>query len=291
MQHTWRTIIPVLLGNTIYAIGVVLFVLPGQLVAGGTTGIALILNHYISIPVSAFVFIFNLLMFLIGAWILGKKFAVTTIISTFYYPLILSVLEHLLPQAAITQDILLNTVFAGCCIGIGIGLVVKAGASTGGMDIPPLILNRLFRIPVSLSMYAFDFMILLGQFAFSNTERLLYGIILLLIYTVLLEKILILGKQKIELRIISPKWSIIRDEILKEVDRGVTLLHGQTGYLNQECEIIFSIISSRELVHVERIVHQVDEQAFMIVTRVQEVQGHGFSSQKQYLSRPRNVNP
>jgi len=285
MKKEWLDYFGILLGNTIYALGVVLFIIPSGLITGGTTGIAFIMNHYCHIPISMFVFIFNVLMFCIGAWVLGKKFAITTIISTFYYPFILSIFEKLFANASLTDDILLNTLFAGVLIGIAIGLVIKMGASTGGMDIPPLVIHQLLGIPVSVSMYVFDIMILLGQFAFNDSERLLYGIVLIFIYTVVLEKILILGKQKIELKIISDKSELIKNEILKEVDRGVTLLYGKTGYLENECEIILSIMSSRELIKVERLVHEIDENAFLVIGQVNEVKGHGFSSQKKYIQR------
>lgn len=283
MKKEWLDVFGILLGNTIYALGVVLFIISGGLITGGTTGIAFIMNHYWHIPISLFVFIFNFIMFLIGAWVLGKKFAITTIISTFYYPFILGVFERIFVNVSLTDDILLNTLFAGVLIGIAIGLVIKMGASTGGMDIPPLVIRQLLGIPVSVSMYVFDIMILLGQFAFNDSERLLYGIVLIFIYTVVLEKILILGKQKIELKIISEKSELIKNEILKEVDRGVTLLYGKTGYLENECEIILSIMSSRELIKVERLIHDIDENAFLVIGQVNEVKGHGFSSQKKYI--------
>lgn len=283
MKRQWIDYIVILLGNTIYALGVVLFIVPGNLITGGTTGIALIVQHYWNIPISMFVLIFNLIMFTLGALILGKKFAITTTISTFYYPLILGIFEKTLSQIHLTDDILLNTLFAGVLIGVAIGLVIKMGASTGGMDIPPLIIHKLIGIPVSISMYVFDFIILLGQFSFSDSERLLYGIVLIFIYTFVLEKILVIGKQKIELKIISEKTSTIKEEILKEVDRGVTLLYGKTGFLEKDCEIILSIMSSRELIKVERLVHEIDENAFLVISSVNEVRGHGFSSQKQYI--------
>ena len=283
MNRHVKDVITILFGNAVYALGIVLFVLPGGLITGGTTGIALVVNNYFHVPVSAFVFIFNICMFLLGAFVLGKKFALTTIISTFSYPLILALFERLFDGVRLTDDMLLNTVFAGICIGVAVGLVVKMGASTGGMDIPPLVLNKTFRIPVSVSMYIFDCIILLAQFAFADSERLLYGIILVAIYSILLEKILILGKQRIELKIVSEKSKEIKGEILKEVDRGVTLLHAQTGYLEKESEMILSVMSSRELIKVERIIRAVDPNAFLIISSVKDVYGHGFSKKKQYL--------
>lgn len=275
----------ILAGNTIYALAVVLFILPNDLITGGTTGIALTIEHFFGIPVSGFVFIFNLCMFSLGALVLGKKFALTTAISTFYYPVVLGLFERMSGEFHLTEDIVLNIVFAGILIGAAIGIVVKAGASTGGMDIPPLVLYKTLRIPVSVSMYVFDCLILLLQLSFRDKERLLYGILLVFIYSIVIEKILVLGRQKIQLQIVSRKSQQIREAILYEVDRGVTLLNGETGHMGRDCQVICSVISSRELARVERLVHEIDEQAFVVISNVSEVSGRGFTQKKQYAKK------
>ena len=150
------------------------------------------------------------------------------------------------------------------------------------MDIPPLVLQKLFRIPVSVTMYAFDFCILLLQATFRPMENILYGILLVMVYTVVLDKMLLMGKSKTELKIVSRHSRQIADEILKQVDRGVTLLHGEGGYLHQETQVVLSIISQRELFQIEKIVRNIDPECFMTVSRVREVQGRGFSLSKKY---------
>ena len=163
---------------------------------------------------------------------------------------------------------------------MSLGIVIRAGASTGGMDIPPLVLQKLLRIPVSVSMYAFDFCILLTQILFRPAENVLYGILLVLIYTIVLDKILLLGTSRTELKIVSAKSDEICSAILRQLDRGVTLLDGEGGYLHQRRQVILSVISNRELIKVEKIVHSIDPECFMIVNRVSEVSGRGFSMEK-----------
>ena len=282
MKTNKKDIISILLGNTLLALAVILFIVPGHLLSGGTTGISLFLNHYFHLPISIFTFIFN---FIIGALILGKKFALQTLISTFYYPFILGVFEFSFQGFYLTDDILINTLFAGVLVGVAIAIVIKAGASTGGMDIPPLILNKLFKIPVSVSMYVFDTLIVLAQFGFSDVRQCLYGIVLIFIYTMVIDKILVMGAQKIEVKIISSKYEEIRKAILTNVDRGVTMLHGQTGYLLENTEVLINVISTRELVQVERLVKSIDEDAFMIISNVHEVQGRGFNLEKEYIEK------
>ncbi|MBQ1235147.1 MAG: YitT family protein [Oscillospiraceae bacterium] len=272
----------VVLGNFLYALAVKLFLMPAGLVTGGTTGIALVMNHFWDIEVSHFVLFFNVVMLVIGFLILGKKFAATTLASTFLYPLSLELCEFIFGDLVLTDDLLLCTAFCGLGIGIALGIVIRAGASTGGMDIPPLVLNKLFKIPVSVSMYCFDFVILLFQILFRPAENVLYGIILVLIYTVVLDKMLMLGKNQMEVKIVSDKHQEICDMILHDIDRGVTFLHGQGGYLNGDTQLVLSVVSGRELVKLQKRVHEIDPKCFMVIGKVAQVTGRGFDMEKLY---------
>lgn len=280
-QKLWE-IVCVVLGNMLYALTVKLFLLPGGLIAGGTTGIALVVNRLTGMQVSVFVFIFNIVMLMAGLLMLGKAFALTTLASTFLYPIFLNTFEHLLGDFCLTDDIILCTVFAGLGIGIALGMVIRSGASTGGMDIPPLVLRKLFRIPVSASMYVFDVIILLAQAVFQPADRLLYAIIFVLIYTVVLDKMMIMGSSRTEVKIVSEHIEEIRGAILKNVDRGVTMLDGEGGYERKEMQMIFTVISNRELPRVEKMIHEIDPECFMVISRVSEVSGRGFSLSKDY---------
>ena len=272
----------IVLGNFIYALSVKLFLLPGNLLTGGTNGIALVLDHYWGISLSLFVLIFNVVMLCVGWLVLGRAFAMTTVASSFLYPAFLEMFNRLLGDVVLTDDLLLCTVFFGLCVGVGLGLVIRAGASTGGMDIPPLILEKKLRIPVSASMYCFDFIILVPQMLFRPVENVLYGIILVFIYTIVLDKMLLIGKSKTELKIISPKYEEICTAILAEVDRGVTLMRAEGGYTRCRTQLVFSVVSNRELIKVEKLVHQIDPECFMVINRVSEVRGRGFSLSKTY---------
>ena len=282
-QHPFdqlKNLVLIFAGNTLYALGVVMFILPGGMITGGTTGIALTVNHYFHVPISVFVFCFNLIMFIIGAVVLGKKFALTTLISTFYYPFILGILENVPALGNFTNDVALSTIFGGLMIGSAIGIVIRAGASTGGMDIPPLVLNKKFGIPVSVLLYVFDSSILLMQMLFSNKDQILYGILLVMIYTVVLDKVLLLGTTQTQVKVVSKKYVEINQAIISELDRGSTLIYGETGYLHQEQPLVLSVVSNRELTRLNQIVMGIDPSAFMIISKVNEVKGRGFSSQK-----------
>ncbi len=272
----------VLAGNALYALSVKLFLLPANLISCGTTGIALVVNHLTGLNISTFIFLFNMAMLLLGWAILGRQFALTTVFSSLFYPIALEVLNQLLGDVQITEDLLMNTLFAGLGLGLSLGMVIRGGASTGGMDIPPLVLKKLLHIPVPVSLWGFDFAIMLTQMLFHTLEDLLYGVVLLMVISFALNKVLLLGTSKTEVKIVSQNATAIRDAILSQVDRGVTMLHGEGGYLHTDTEVILSVVSNHEMPKIEQLARTIDPNCFMIVTRVTEVWGRGFSLKKLY---------
>ena len=271
----------VLIGNTIYSCGIAAFVLPNDLITGGTTGIALILEHYFGLPIGLSVAIFNIVMFILAILILGKSFALTALISTFYFPWILSQFQKVQFIQNMTDDFLLGSIFAGLMLGLGVGLVIRAGASTGGMDIPPLILNKKFGLPVSIGLYVFDFTILIIQMSFRDKERILYGILLVLIYSTLVDKVRLMGKTQMQVKIISDHYEEINKVIQEKLDRGSTFFKTESGYLRKDSFAIMTVVSSRELPKLNELVLEIDKQAFIVINQVNEVMGRGFTLHKQ----------
>lgn len=290
MKEEMKNLLYILAGNTIYALAVTLFILPDGLITGGTTGLALFFYHQFGLPIQVFVSAFNVTMFVLGAIVLGKKFALTTIVSTFYYPFILSVFQNMPMIGKMTDDKILAVLFAGLMIGGGIGIVLRAGASTGGMDIPPLVLNKKFGISVSGSMNVMDTGILLLQMVFSDRESVLYGILLVLTYTTVLNKVLQMGQAKMQVKIVSCHYEEINHAIATQLDRGVTLLKSVTGYLKQDGYVVMSVVSHRELVQLNRLIQEIDPHAFIVVNQVNEVRGRGFTMKKKYGSDMKKEN-
>lgn len=273
----------ILFGNFLYAFAIAYFILPVGLITGGTTGIAIFIQHYTGLEISLFVSIFNALMFALGAWVLGWKFAMTTLVSTIVYPVFLTICQKLvIATGVLTTDPMLCTVFAGLMIGAGIGLVIREGASTGGMDIPPLVINKKTGISVAFLLNAMDVIILLLQISFSNREQVLYGILLVCIYSYVLEKILVLGKSKVQIKIISTKYQDISEAIARNLDRGTTLFEIEGGYTRNEMYAVLTVVSQRELFQVNELIQEIDPDAFIIIGQVKEVRGRGFTKGKKY---------
>lgn len=275
----WASII---FGNALYSLAVALFLEPSGLITGGATGIALAIGRLTGLSVSGLLFFINLAMLVWGWVVLGRAFALNTLASSVLSPAFLALFEGMANGRVLTEDIFLCTVFAGLGIGVSLGIVIRSGASTGGLDIPPLVLNKWFKLPVSATMLAFDIMVLLMQAVFSPMPQVLYGIVMVLIHTIVMDKMLMLGDSRTEVKIISTRSDEIRTAILAEIDRGVTVLHGEGGYTGEPSEVLLSVISNRELPRLEKLVHSIDPACFLIVSRVTEVSGRGFSMEKEY---------
>lgn len=272
----------VILGNIIYSLAIKVFLMPADLVSGGTTGIALTMAYFFDINLSSFILIFNIIMFLVGLWLLGRHFAATTVLSSILYPLLLEFWNQTLGDVVLTKDPILSTIFAGLGIGLGLSIVIRAGASTGGMDIPPLVLNKYFKLPVSAGLYFFDGIILACQLLYHPFEKILYGILMMIVYTTVIDKVMLMGTNKTEVKIVSEKSREIADVILQQIDRGCTILYGEGGYLHKHTHVVLSVVSNRELPKIEKLARSIDPESFIVVSRVTEVYGRGFTLSKHY---------
>lgn len=274
----------VLAGNALYALAVTMFILPCGLATGGSTGIALSVQHWLHIPVADFVFIFNIITFILGYFTLGKAFALSTALSTFFYPIILKLLQQISFLQHLTTDVVLGTLLGGLMLGCAIGIVISAGSSTGGMDFFPILLNKKFRLPISVTIYALDFFILLAQLSFSNPERVLYGVVLVIIYSSVLDKVLLAGQSRLQVKIITTKEEQIRDIIIHQLDLGATLLKAESGFEKKDKKMLLTIVNNRQLSKLNQMIQEVDPEAFIIIHQVNEVHGRGFTLDRLTLS-------
>ena len=280
LARNWASI---LFGNALYSLAVALFLEPAGLITGGATGIALAIGRLTGLPVSGLLLFINLAMLVWGWAVLGRAFALNTLASSVLSPAFLGLFEGLLAGRVLTEDIFLCTVFSGLGIGVALGIVIRSGASTGGLDIPPLVLNKWFKLPVSATMLTFDIAVLLMQAVFSPVQQVLYGVVMVLIHTIVMDKMLMLGASRTEVKIVSSQSDAICAAILAQLDRGVTILHGEGGYTHESSAVLLSIVSNRELPRLEKLAHSIDPTCFLIVSHVTEVSGRGFSMDKDYL--------
>ncbi len=275
-----ETLVCVLLGNAVLAFTVAAFLVPQGIIMGGATGIGLTIGHFIALDLSAIIFLVNIVLFVLGTIVLGKKFALTTLISTFVYPVFLSVMRSIPGITELTDNIMLAALYGGALLGLGIGLVVRVGASTGGTDILALVLHKWFHISLAVFVYVVDFTVLLCQALFSNSEQILYGILVLIVSTMALNRVMLMGQAQIQLFIITEKYEEVKEKVLKEMDAGVTMVHIETGYGAKQQKGVLCVIPNRKLYSVNQMVQMIDPQAFITITQINEVRGRGFTIER-----------
>ena len=265
-----------------YSFAVAYFLVPSGMVSGGITGLAIGLSNGFGISKELTVWVLQLTLFAAGLFIVGKQFALTTLVSSFAYPLLFSVMTRVAQRTGLfTEDPFLCMIFAGLIFGVGIGLVLRQGASTGGTDIVAVILNKKFGLPISATLYVVDALVLLTQIFFVDSpEQILYGILFVLCYSVLLDVVLTSGKSRIQLQIISPKYEEITHMILRKFDRGSTLYRTEGGFSRKESYAVQTIIGKRELFRLREEILLIDDKAFIVISQVSEVNGRGFTLEK-----------
>ena len=224
MKEHAKTLLYTVLGNAILAFGVCAFVVPRGFMMGGANGIALTIQQFLPIRLSIIAAAVNGCLFLMGLLFLGKAFAAKSLLSTAVYPIIMAFLEELPLASWFQEETSVCAIFAAVCIGAGVGLVVRVGGSTGGMDIPPIILQHKKGIPVGTSMMFFDGLIILMQVAFKGIDGILYSALILFVTTIVVNRTSVPGEQKVAVTIISPEYDRIRMEIMKKLDVGVTMI-------------------------------------------------------------------
>ncbi len=287
-------------GNALAAAGSSFFIMPNGFVMGGTTGVGIFVRNLLGGSnewlVSLTVYAANIALFILGAVLLGKKFAVATLAGTLLYPSFVAAftaLNEVIVRAngapLASEDPLLAALYGAVLFGVGVGMVVRVGASTGGTDIPPLILNKYFGIPVAVSLYILDMAIVIMQVACVEPDILLYGIFITLLSSLLVDVVSPIGMKRMQVKIVSRHYAEIREVILTELNRGVTILYGKTGFLQEECFVLLTVVSNRELVRLKNAVHKIDPNAFMMISVISEVRGRGFSSEK--VAYPRTDAP
>lgn len=278
MKQQLRRLPQILIGNTLLAFAICAFVVPNGFMMGGSNGIALFLQNFIPLPLSVLNAILNIALFLVGLLCMGKAFAATSLLSTIIYPIIMAVFEHLpIDTLFAGEDPLLCAIFAALCAGLGIGIVVRSGGSTGGMDIPPIIMNKYTGIPVGTWLMIFDSAIVVAQVCFSGLGGLLLSLLIILLISLVVNRTIITGEQKVQIIIISPAYEEIRQEILRTQDSGATMLNIETGMTEQSQKAVFSVVYAKKYPEIRDAALRIDPKAFIVTSEVKNVNGIGYT--------------
>ena len=276
-------IVSLLAGNALLAFCVAAFVIPHNILMGGATGIGIVTGRALRIDPAAVVLVFNLLMLALGRVTLGHKFLLSTVASSLLYPLFLAAMQRIPGIDSMTDDPLLATLFAGVLLGAALGIVMRVGASTGGVDVLNLCMHKWLHWPVSVCVWLCDFLVLGGQALFSDGEAILYGILALILESIVLDRVMLLGKAQLQIFAVTQHYAVLRRRLLTELHTGVTMVNIETGCLGETQQGILCVISPRRLHAVTELLQSVDPHIFMTVTQIREVRGRGFTSERRWL--------
>ena len=278
MKQKLKVFASIVLGNMMIAFAVCAFVVPNDIMLGGSGGIALFVQQFLpEARLSVISAVINVSLFLLGMIFMGWRFAATSLMSTIIYPIILAVFESLPLSTMFRENIVVIALACGVLCGLGIGLVVRVGGSTGGMDIPPCILNKYKGIPVGTSIMFFDILVLMLQVMVKGMDGLLLSILVTVVISFTINKTILTGERKVQVIVISPEIQEIRRQLLKDVDCGVTMLEVEGGYEGKKQQAILSVVYASKYPVIRNVALKIDKNAFVVASDVTDVNGKGYT--------------
>ncbi|MDO4940427.1 MAG: YitT family protein [Erysipelotrichaceae bacterium] len=273
-----KNILCIILGCFVLAVGVESFILPYNILSGGVAGIAVLLKPFIPISEETVVVVLNILLFALGTAFLGREFAINTVVATAAYPICLVVAEKIIPSFEVEP--LIAAIYGGLLGGIGTAICIHNGGSTGGMDIPPLIIEKYFNFDVSKEIMVCDALTVSCGLWIYGIEPVLIGLICVFLYSFGVEKFMSLYDGRLaskRIEIISDHYDEIISDIHITVDRGTTLLDASGGYTYKPKKVILCVVPEKDYQKVIDIVNKYDKSAFIIVSQTYDVHGEGFT--------------
>jgi len=267
----------IIVGSLIMAVGLMLFLIPNKVSAGGVSGISTILFHMFNWPAGITMLALNIPLFIIGVKIFGRKFGMKTLWGIIWISLFTDLLGVVLKLPPVTNDPLLATVYGGLLLGGGLGIIMKGRGTTGGSDIIARILNKYFHFSLGISFMIIDTVIIIAMgIIFKNVELILFCLIALAISSKVVDMFIEGLTSERAITIMSKNWEAIANRIMDEVNRGVTGLDSVGMHTNSEKKTLYCVVATRQIEHIRRIVKREDPFAFVTITNVSIMQGEGF---------------
>lgn len=268
------------IGMIMVACGMYFFLMPNNLATGGANGLAIVINSFVpTISVGMIMIFINIVLFILAFIFIGKEFGVKTIYASFGVSFIILILERtVVISHSLTGDVFLELILGILISGVGMGIVFNQDASTGGTDIIAKILNKFFHIDLGKGVLLSDlFITIMAAFAF-NIKASLYAMLGVIINGFVIDALIEGINMQKEVTVISNKSQNIKEFIINDLDRGVTVYNGKGGYENNSQDIIVVIIGRREFIKLRNFIKEIDKDAFITVSNVCEVFGYGFKS-------------
>lgn len=272
----------IIIGAFIMASGFVLFITPYKIVPGGVYGISIVLHYILGTPVGAMALAFDVPLTIIGIKVLGPRFGMKTVVGFLSTALFVDTLTWVYgTQPLVEGDALLSSIFGGLFIGVGLGMIFKSRATSGGTDIVAMMVSKYTKLPVGQLLIVIDSVIVvLGLLVFGDWKIPLYSLIVIFIAGKVVDIILEGMNYDKVLFIISDKHQEIRDKIVNDLNRGGTFLKGEGMFKGEEKSIAFAVVNRREMTMLHDFINSIDPNAFVTVLNANEILGNGFRSLK-----------
>jgi len=278
MEKTKNALL-ILIGCAINGLAYAMFLIPHHFVPGGVSGIAMIANYFAGLPVGALIMLLNIPVFLLGLKTMGKKYVVNSLAGMIISSVFIDLFHEVLKLPSATGNPVLASIYGGVMLGVGLGIVFRGRASTGGSDIIGMVLSKYTGMSLGYGIMVTDFLVISASgLALRSLEAPLYGYIVLFLSTKVIDMILEGWNYSKLVIITSTRVDEISDFILRGLDRSGTALRSRSLYLNREGEIILTVIHRKQLADLRQFIKKVDPEAFVIINDTYDVLGKGFKS-------------
>ena len=273
-KYRIRRYFELIFGVLLIAVAFNLFLLPNNVVFGGVSGLSIIVKEIIPINPSTFIMICSLLLLIVSFLVLGKEKTKGSVVGSILFPIFVDLTANINNYIGLdTSNLLLSVIFGGVIYGFGAGLVFKAGFTTGGTDIINQIISKYAHVSMGNAMLMSDGLIVLSGVFFFGVNKLMYAIIVIYIIGLMTDKVLLGISNSKAFYIITNEDKRIRNYILNELHHGVTIFNVRGGYTLEKDEVILCVVPTREYYRLKEGIHEIDPDAFFVVTDAYEVMG------------------
>ncbi|HNX77085.1 MAG TPA: YitT family protein [Candidatus Rifleibacterium sp.] len=278
-RSTLKSLVLLLLGSCICAVAVNGILVPKHFLSGGLTGVTLFINRMVpSLPVSGMYFAFNIPLFIFGYRLLGGNFFMLSFFGTAFYTIAIGLIDFRIA----VNDMMLSAILAGLINGVGSGIILRSRGSAGGTDILSVLLASRFGIKLGTTLLTFNIIVLTCVVVFFSIDEALFTLVFMFVSSRMIDLVIYGLSQRKAVTIVSERWQEINGAILEEMQRGTTLIAASGGFSQQPLNMIYTVVSRRELHQLKEVVLREDPGAFVVVNETSEVIGNRIGNQPQW---------
>ena len=270
----WFNVLLIIIGSFVYSVGLNAFIVGNHLAEGGFVGLSILVLYKLHIPLGLSYFILNIPVLFLGWKFFGRRFIAKTLLGVILVSVFTLLTQHFTQP---THDRLLAALYGGVICGLGLGIIFRTGGTTGGSDILARIASHIYGYSMGRLLFAIDLVVITLVAIVIGKETAMYSLVALFVASRVVDFVIEGVSSSKAAFIISDKWEMIAEIIHKELGRGTTLLSGQGGFTGNEKQVIYCVVNRNEIIHLQQVVHDADDKAFVVLNEVHDVLGEGFT--------------